>query len=131
MKKLGAKDRVFVILSDEYMKSPYCMHELLEVWRNGKMEHEAFRERIRVFRLPDAAMMTPLERARCAKYWKNEFNELDAIMREDGPDLLGEADFKRYRLTKEIALYIGDVLALVADTLLPRDFEELKMYGFQ
>ena len=59
MRRLGSGDRVFVILSDKYLKSPYCMYELLEVWRNSKMADEEFRRRIRVFRLPDAKMMTP------------------------------------------------------------------------
>ena len=53
---------MFVILSDKYLKSPYCMYELLEVWRNCKAEDEVFRKRIRVYRLPDAKMMGPLER---------------------------------------------------------------------
>ena len=63
MQRLGSGDRVFVILSDKYLKSPYCMYELLEVWRNSKMADEEFRRRIRVFRLPDAKMLSPLERA--------------------------------------------------------------------
>ncbi len=61
MQKLGAGDRVFVILSEKYLKSPYCMYELLEVWRNCKMEDEVYRQRIRVYRLPDAKMSSPLE----------------------------------------------------------------------
>ena len=30
MQRLGSGDRVFVILSDKYLKSPNCMYELLE-----------------------------------------------------------------------------------------------------
>src|SRR5262249_12277822 len=48
MKRLGAGDRVFVILSDKYFKSAYCMFELFEIWRNSRMEPEEFRRRIRV-----------------------------------------------------------------------------------
>ena len=81
MQRLAAGDRVFVILSDKYLKSPYCMYELLEVWRNCKMDDEVFRERLRVFRLPDAKMLTPLERARCAVVLGEQFTELDTIVR--------------------------------------------------
>ncbi len=130
MKRLGSGDRVFVILSDKYLKSPYCMYELLEVWRNCKAEDEVFRKRIRVYRLPDAKMMSPLERARYAKYWKEHFTELDAFVREEGADLLGEADFKRYKLMQDFALRVGDVLALIADTLQPTDFDQFVKYGF-
>jgi internalin A len=130
MQKLGAGDRVFVILSEKYLKSPYCMYELLEVWRNCKMDDEVFRQRIRVFRLPDARMSSPLDRAHCAKYWKEQFTELDAVVRKHGADLLGQADFKRYKLMQDFAHRVGDMLALIADTLQPRDFEELKKHGF-
>ena len=43
MQRLGAGNRVFVILSDKYLKSPNCMYELLEIWRNSKMADEEFR----------------------------------------------------------------------------------------
>ena len=46
-------------------------------------------------------------------------------MREEGPRLLGEADFNRYKLMQDFAHHVGDMLALIADTLLPTDFEQL------
>lgn len=130
MKKLGAGDRVFVILSDKYLKSPNCMYELLEVWRNCKEELEAFRRRIRVFCLPDAKIFSVLERALRAKHWKEQFMEQDKLLREHGPTLLGDADFKRHRMTQDFAHHVGDMLALIADTLQPTAFEELVEYGF-
>ena len=130
MKRLGSGDRVFVILSDKYLKSPYCMYELLEVWRNCKAEDEVFRKRIRVYRLPDAKMMSPLERFECAVYWDDEFTKLDKLVRKKSPSLLGEADFNRYRLMQDFAHHVGDMLALIADTLQPTDFDQLVKYGF-
>jgi internalin A len=106
------------------------MYELFEVWRNSRRDDEAFLRRIRVFRLPDAAMMTPVERARCAKFWKDQFIELDQFVRAEGADLLGQADFGRYKLMQDFAHRIGDILSLIADTLLPRDFDQLLASGF-
>jgi internalin A len=130
MQKLGAGDLVFVILSKKYLKSPYCMYELWEVWRNCKPEGEEFRNRIRVFRLPDAKMMTASERVRCAKYWDRQFKSLDTKLRKDGPALLGQSDFTRYKLMQEFASHVGDMLGLIADTRLPKTLEEFRMYGF-
>jgi len=130
MQKLGAGDRVFVILSDKYLKSPYCMYELFEVWRTSKMAEEEFCRRVRAFRLPDARMSTPLERAHCAKYWLDQFTELDQLVRQVGPSLLGKADFERYKLMLVFAHHVGDILALIADTLQPADFEQLAQHGF-
>ena len=44
MQGLAKGDRVFVILSDKYLKSPNCMYELMQVWRNCEMEPEVLRE---------------------------------------------------------------------------------------
>ena len=102
MKRLGAGDRVvFVILSDKYLKSPYCMYELLEVWRNCKAEMKCFAAHPG----PPSAGCQDDDSARagaCAKYWKEQFTELDAFVREEGADLLGEADFKRYKLMQRL-----------------------------
>ena len=131
MKKLGAGDRVFVILSEKYLKSPYCMYELLEVWRNCKMDEEEFRGRIWVYRLADARISSPADRVRCARYWDEQFRELDGVVRDGGTHLLGEADFKSYKLMRDFAHRVGDILATIADTLQPKDFEELKARGFE
>ena len=61
-----------------------------------------------------------LERYDCAEYWKEQFTELDALVRRKAQSLLSEADFKRYKLMQDFAHRVGDVLALIADTLQPR-----------
>jgi internalin A len=128
MQRLGAGDRVCVVLSEKYLRSPNCMYELWEIWRNSKMRGEEFRRRIRVYRLKDAQMMTPSLRMSRANYWVREFKKLDARVSQHGAELLGESDHKRYRFMKELAHNIGDMLALIADTLLARDLEEFKRY---
>ena len=35
MQRIGRADRVFIVLSEKYLKSPYCMFELFEIWRNS------------------------------------------------------------------------------------------------
>ena len=47
---------------------------------------------------------------------------------EEGADLLGEADFKRYKLMHYFAHCVGDVLALIADTLQPTDFDQFQYF---
>jgi len=106
------------------------MCELLEVWRNSKMADEEFLRRILVLPLPDAKIFTPLDRAQYAKYWREQFTELDALVKEHGPDLLGDADLERYKLMEDLARQVPDMLALIADTLQPQTFDQLVKYGF-
>jgi hypothetical protein len=44
--------------------------------------------------------------------------------------ILGEKDAHQHRLMKKFAGEIGDILATVADTPQPRDFDEFVTYGF-
>ena len=130
MHRLSRADRVFIVLSDKYLKSPYCMYELAGVWRYCQQDAAEFLRRIRVFTLDDAKIWSPKQRALRAVYWRNESEELEAIVKQHGFDVLGGKDYERYRLMKEFAHQIGPILATVTDILQPRTFEELERYGF-
>ncbi len=130
MKEIGQGDRVFVFLSDKYLKSPFCMFELFEIWRSSRLDKEEFKSKVRLYRLPDAAIYTPKDRLAYAKYWRAQHDELAAELKGSDPSLLGESDFKAFRLMQDFAHHVGDILALFADTLLPRTFDDFLKYGF-
>jgi internalin A len=52
MQRLAGGDRVFVILSDKYLRSAYCMYEFMEIWRKCSAEEEKFLDRIRAYVIP-------------------------------------------------------------------------------
>jgi internalin A len=62
MERIGRGDRVFIVLSDKYLKSTYCMTELFEVWRNCREEDSEFIARTRVYVQPCAKIGTLAER---------------------------------------------------------------------
>jgi internalin A len=130
MKDIGEGDRVFVFLSDKYLKSPFCMFELFEIWRNNRTDQEEFRRKVRIYGLPDATIFSPKERLTYAKYWRAQYDELAAELRDTDPGLLGESDFRAFRLMQDFAHHVGDILALFADTLLPRTFQDFLKFGF-
>lgn len=131
MRSLAAQDRVFVILSRKYLESPYCMFELLEIWRLCKQDDAEFLRKIRCFALPDAEFSSPLQRMQRAVHWNKEFDELDALVKKHGATLLGEEDFRRYKLMQDFAHRVGDILCVVADTLQPRTVDDLLVYGLR
>lgn len=130
MRHLGQGDRVFVILSEKYLRSPFCMFELFEVWRSSRQDPERFRRRVRVYALPDAKIFSPLERTKFAIHWKDQHAELDGVIRTHGAGVLGEGDFRQFKLMAEFAGRVADVLGVIADVVLPSTFEELAEYGF-
>lgn len=130
MQQLAAQDRVFVILSDKYLKSPNCMYELFEIWRIARQSDADFLARVRVYRLPDADIFSAKARLKIAAHWQTEFNELNELAKQHGANLLGAEDFKNYKRMQDFAHHIGDILFVVADTLQPKTFEELLQTGF-
>jgi internalin A len=131
MQRMARGGRIFVVLSDKYLRSPFCMYELFKAWDASKAEGETFLRRVRVYCLPDAQIGTPLQRARYAKAWKEQHDELAAFIREHGADLLGEEDFRQFKLMQDFYGRVSDILATMAAIVRPDSFEQLTEYGFE
>jgi internalin A len=125
MKRIGRGNRVFVVLSDKYLKSPYCMYELCELWQHCRQDDKEFLDHVRVYTLPDAKIWTPFDRANYAEFWEKECSELKAKVHH-----LSVPDFHRYRCMKAFSHYIGEILTTMTDILQPQNFEQLEQYGF-
>ena len=59
-----------------------------------------------------------------------QHEELRAAVDEAGLDVLGEEDLRSYKLMQDFASKVGDILALFANIVQPRSFDDLKTYGF-
>jgi internalin A len=130
MTALAQGDRVFVFLSDKYLKSEFCMFELFETWRNCRHDEEEFAKRVRLYTLGDASILTPTDRLKRARYWRNQHDELTAELKAGHPSDLGERDFKKLKLMQDFAHHVCDILALFADTVNACEFDAFLSYGF-
>jgi internalin A len=130
MRRIGTVDRVFVILSDKYLRSPHCMFELSEVWRTSRQEGKAFLERVRIYALPDANIFRPTDRADWAIHWKQEHDALESRARQHGTFVLGELGNRQLMQMHNFYTQVPDILATLADIVQPRTFKELERYGF-
>jgi internalin A len=130
MDALAQGDRIFVVLSEKYLHSPYCMYELLGIWRESGQKRDAFLDRVRVFALPDARFDTAVDRTRIVAEWKRRHDELEAALRDAGPTVPGEADRKELKLMGEFYRHVSDILALIADIRRPRTLDDFAAYGF-
>jgi internalin A len=130
MDGLSRADRIFVILSEKYLNSHFCMYELLQIWKQSRQGKEEFLRRVRVYTLADADIYTASGRLRYAVHWKAEHDRLEAEIKQNSIALVGEADFRRFRLLAEFAHHVGDLLSVLADIVQPRNFDDLVRYGF-
>jgi internalin A len=132
MDRLGkgaVNGRVCIVLSDKYLKSPYCMHELFDVWRYCREDPETFIDRTRVLVLPTAKISTAVERAQYFDHWQSEFNARQALVRER-PLAVSDKGFAELRLMSRFVSDTANVLELVQDTLRPRSFDDYVNHVF-
>jgi internalin A len=122
--KGAVNGRVCIVLSDKYLKSPYCMHELFDVWRNCREDPDTFNHRTRVLVLPTAKISTPIERAQYVIHWQTAFKALHALVSEHGQFVLSDKDNAEFRLMSRFVNETANVLQLVQDTLRPRLFDD-------
>jgi len=109
MQQIGTGKAVILVISDKYLKSPYCMYELLEIYRNLK-----FQERIFPIVMEDAQIFEPLKRLQYLKHWKDKKQELDDAIRDFGTDaitVIGD-DYKTY---SKIFNNFGEVSNILKD----------------
>ena len=127
----GAADgRVCIVMSDKYLKSAYCMHELFDVWRNCREDSDTLIDRTRVFVLPSAIISTAAERAQYVVYWQREFKARNALVKKHGQFVLSDNDNAELRLMSRFVSETANVLHLVQDILRPRSFDDYVKHVF-
>jgi internalin A len=129
MDEIAQGDRVFAILSDKYLRSPFCMYELFAVWRETRRDERDFFERLRIYALPSARIWDMMDRLDHADYWDEQYRKVDEAVKKLGAGKMAGSDLERFKLMGELAHHVGDVLAAIADRIQPRSFEELVQYG--
>jgi len=130
MRRLAQGDRVFVILSEKYLQSAFCVGELCTVWRNCRELDDEFRQRVRVFVQDDARIATIPDRRRHVLWWQKQFKAINDLMAEDPEIPLPIRDHAAWLQMRDFTHHLGDILSLVADTLRPHDFKELEKHWF-
>ncbi len=126
MQRIGQGDCVIVIISDKFLKSHYCMRELLEVERNASL-----RARIFPVVLQDANIYDPVVLIDYIMYWEEQCNVLDAklkMLKGHGLEALHET-LNHYaeirRLFSGIVTLLSDMNTLSPDRHLQSGFKDL------
>jgi hypothetical protein len=110
IEKLGEGSAVVVIVSDKYLRSPWCMWELLKIY-----EAKEFRERVFPIVLGDANIMSGVGRLAYAAYWEYSRNKLDAAMRAVDPLSIAPETVEEGKRIREFAGKVDLLASMVAD----------------
>jgi hypothetical protein len=126
MKRIGLADHVIVILSDKYLRSPYCMTELHSIYQRSVGEKEDFLRRIIPLSLDDARFGNRRDRLVYAEHWKQEFQSLNEDLRDENRRLLlGREDFADFKAIQQWYPQVSDMLRYMNDVLSPHGFDEI------
>ncbi|MCI5138021.1 MAG: toll/interleukin-1 receptor domain-containing protein, partial [Candidatus Electrothrix sp. AR1] len=129
MDELAAGGAIILVLSEPYFKSPNCMYELLEIYRNNRKE---FLKRIFPVVLQGTLFHRAIDRIPYIKFWENakrKLNEgLSSVSRENissstQQELRDYADFGS--MIDELQSLIGDMNHLTEEEHLNTNFSFL------
>ncbi|WP_300452849.1 toll/interleukin-1 receptor domain-containing protein [Accumulibacter sp.] len=104
MDQLGAADHIVVVLSDRYFLSRYCLYELREIWRHGRIG-----ERVHPIVLGSLSS-DPREWTRYVRHWQQE--------KEGLADELSQLDAQSADKLRQFVADYADYGAQIADWLI-------------
>ncbi|MEK6259527.1 MAG: toll/interleukin-1 receptor domain-containing protein [Planctomycetota bacterium] len=127
MDELGRGHCIVVVLNNEYLRSRFCMYELVQIYRK-----DDFRKRIVPMVLPDVTGLTPMQRLKIVKFWGEQRDQHQQELALNLGDISheGVADFDRVRQIAQncdAALsHIFDMNCLNQGQLEANDFQLVK-----
>jgi internalin A len=120
MDEIALSRCVVVVISDKYLRSPYCMRELLGLFQTSLGQKSRLMDRIVPVVLPDAQFHSTPQRMAWVKHWKQVF-EANAASVEGLDDSEKGFEFvQEQQLITEFRTRVADVLKWVTDVLMPR-----------
>ncbi len=130
--RIGRGTIIVVAISDKYLKSPYCMCELLEIYRRSNSDIEEMLKKIFPIVLSDAKIYSPEDRVDYLKFWQSKKEALNERIKNVGLENAGTftEDLRLYdEITSVIPILsklLKDVNTLSPQKLSANNFDEIK-----
>ena len=130
IRRLTCADLVVAVISDKYLRSPYCMYEIYKLWQKSQTDVAEMVERLVPVVLPEVKIGSFEERAPYLEHWSERAAKLEALIRN--PNLRpGAESWEEVRQVREFAHHVDDILVFLQDVLMPRKLEAHLDDGFQ
>lgn len=130
IRQLTHADHVVAVISDKYLRSPYCMYEIYKLWQKSQADGDAMLERLVPIVLPEVRIGNLRERIPYLEYWSEQAESLEALIRN--PKLRPSSEsWEEVRLVREFAHHVDDILVFLQDVLMPRKLEAHLDNGFE
>ncbi|MEQ9305941.1 MAG: toll/interleukin-1 receptor domain-containing protein, partial [Marinoscillum sp.] len=127
IKKLGYSDKIIVLLSQDYFKSIYCMHEILLAFKSRNFEKKIF----------PVAVGSPQDyfnyksKLKFVEYWSDKQNQIVTEIRQVDVNNLASMSsiIEELALIKQINSSIDSIITSISKLNI-RTFDEMKKSNF-
>ncbi|GJL88359.1 MAG: hypothetical protein DHS20C03_20680 [Minwuia thermotolerans] len=124
MDMLAAGDRIFIFLTDAYLRSPYCMYEL-HLIRQIAENDAAFMQRVRLYKADEIPLDDPSQWFEWQDHWLGRLERYEAR----GLARLTEHQTRDYHRVKKFAHETDDILGVLADHVHARSLADILAHG--
>lgn len=114
MKELGSGHFIVVAISDKYLKSPNCMYEMYELFKNSKLDKAGFIQKIYPIRVERIQLSDPDVLDTYFEHWEKQEMKWEALIKKRGTRI-APAQQEQYRRIKAIATELGIFLDWLSD----------------
>lgn len=114
MSSIKKQDYAVMIISQSYLKSPNCMYEVMELFKDTQ-----YKDKILSVVTPDADIYNPISRANYIKYWEEETKKLEEAIKPLKLENIAELTME-LRKYKSIEVTIASFLDLISDKNNPK-----------
>jgi internalin A len=122
IRRLTRADLVVAVISDKYLRSPYCMYEIYKLWQKSQGDAADLLQHLVPIVLPEVKIGSFVERAPYLRYWAGQAKSLKALIRKEDLEPSRES-WEEVRLVQEFAHHVDDILVFLQDVLIPRKLE--------
>lgn len=127
--RLTRADLVVAVISDRYLRSPYCMFEVYKIWQRCQGEVGELAQRVVPIVLPEVKIGSFEDRVPYLEYWSERAEKLEALIRN--PRIKPSRDsWEEVRLVRAFAENVDGILVFLKDVLMPRQLDAHLDHGF-
>ena len=124
IERLTRGDWVVTVISDKYLRSPYCMYEIYRLWQKYQEDPQALSRHVVPIVLPEVKIGRLGERAVYVEHWVDEAESAKKVLGNKKLMLhLSDKSVREARLTQRFADHVDDILHFLNDVLMPRQLD--------
>lgn len=123
IRQLTRADLVVAVISEKYLRSPYCMKEIYEIWLRCQQDAETMAKTVIPIVLPGVKIESLWDRKAYLDHWGAEAQRVDELERAGKMLSLSPQSFQEARLIREFAYHVDGILYFLQDVLMPRNME--------